>query len=116
MVKVKSLGVLIMNGCPLTSAYLSALGSCLHQTTTLKILTLTNTTMETQGTKQLASALQKNKSLKEVKEKDTVTSISDEGIRVLEAVLEKHTTVRKYTVTDGKNSATGSSKKQCRLS
>ena len=52
--------------------------------------------METQGANQLAAALEQNRSLKEVEVRDE--TIGDEGLRVLEAVLENHFTVVWYGI------------------
>ena len=75
----------LLNG----SADFSNLCSGLCRTTTLNVLVLEYIELKTSGVKELAAALQQNRSLKKVKVKDW--DLDDEDIRILTAVLEKHT-------------------------
>ena len=78
--------------CTVTSSNLSNLCSSLCQTTSLKWLELVDTDLTTHEAKELASALEQNRSLETVKIDGTVT-ISDEGIRILRKVLSSHPTL-----------------------
>ena len=86
--------------CPLASSDLSSLCTGLCQTTSLKGLTLVDTDLTTHEAKELASALEQNRSLEEVEmNKDTVT-ITDDGIRILKQVLSSHPTVKDFYLPD----------------
>ena len=78
--------------CPLTSSDLCT-GLC--QTTSLKWLVVGYTNLNTHEAKELASALEQNRSLEIVRiDRHTVT-ITDDGIRILKQVLSSHPTVMK---------------------
>ena len=78
--------------CPLASSDLSSLCTGLCQTTNLKLLVLVDTDLTTHEAKELASALEQNRSLECVGiDKDTVT-ITDDGIRILKQVLSSYPT------------------------
>ena len=83
--------------CPLASSDLST-GLC--QTTSLKVLSLEDTDLTTHEAKELASALEQNRTLEIVDmNKDTVT-ITDDGIRILKQVLSSHPTVKYFNLPD----------------
>ena len=87
--------------CPLASSDLSSLCTGLCQTTSLKWLALVYTDLTTYEAKELASALEQNRSLEKV-EIDEVTSvtITDDGIRILKQVLSSHPTVKDFDLPD----------------
>ena len=87
----KSLTIL---SCPLPSSDLSSLCTCLCQTTSLKLFQVVDTDLTTHEAKELASALERNRSLEFVSiDKDSVT-ITDDGVRILRQVLSNHPTVK----------------------
>ena len=86
--------------CPLASSDLSSLCTGLCQTTSLKWLELKNTDLTTHEAKELASALEQNRSLEIVEiDEDTVT-ITDDGIRIFKQVLSSHPTVKNLDLPD----------------
>ena len=86
--------------CPLASSDLSSLCTGLCQTTSLKWLSLENTDLTTHEAKELASALEQNRSLEKVEiDKYTVT-ITDDVIRILNQVLSIHPTVKNLDLPD----------------
>ena len=86
--------------CPLASSDLSSLCTGLCQTTSLKGLALEDTDLTTHEAKELASALEQNRSLEKVEiDEDTVT-ITDDGIRILKQVLSSHPTVKNFDLPD----------------
>ena len=82
--------------CPLTSSDLSSLCTGLCQTTSLKWLVLVYTDLTTHEAKELASALEQNRSLENVKIKKGTVTITDDGIRILKQVLSSHPTVKNF--------------------
>ena len=98
MPNINTLTVLL---CPLASSDLSSLCTGLCQTTSLKWLALVYTDLTTYEAKELASALEQNRSLEKV-EIDEVTSvtITDDGIRILKQVLSSHPTVKDFDLPD----------------
>ena len=89
--------------CPLASSDLSSLCTGLCQTTSLKWLALENTDLTTHEAKELASALEQNRSLEKVKINEYVTintTITDDGIRILKQVLSSHPTVKDFVLPD----------------
>ena len=87
--------------CPLASSDLSSLCTGLCQTTSLKWLTLVDTDLTTHEAKELASALEQNKSLEKVEiNKFTSVTITDDGIRKLKQVLSSHPTVKNFDLPD----------------
>ena len=85
--------------CPLASSDLSSLCTGLCQTTSLKLLVLENTDLTTHEAKELASALEQNRSLENVEINEDVT-ITDDGIRILKQVLSSHPTVKNFDLPD----------------
>ena len=85
--------------CPLASSDLSSLCTGLCQTTSLKWLELVDTDLTTHEAKELASALEQNRSLEIVEIKRIVT-ITDDGIRILKQVLSSHPTVKNFVLPD----------------
>ena len=80
--------------CPLACSDLSSLCTGLCQTTSLKWLAFEDTDLTTHEAKELASALEQNRSLEKVEiDKGTMT-ITDDGIRTLKQVLSSHPTVK----------------------
>ena len=92
---VNTLKVLLLR-CPLTSDDITVVCSGLRQTTSLRILGVTNTTLSPSGAKTLVDAIKQNKSLEKVAVRDG--TIGDEGVRVLEEVLNNHSTVTEFDV------------------
>ena len=94
---IKALSVLI---CPMASSDLSSLCTGLCQTTSLKIFRVVDTDLTTHEAKELASALEQNRSLEVVTiDKDSVT-ITDDGIRILRQVLSNHPTLKEIGLPD----------------
>ena len=85
--------------CPLASSDLSSLCTGLCQTTSLKWLVLEDTDLTTHEAKELASALEQNRSLENVEINEDVT-ITDDGIRILRQVLSSHPTVKNFVLPD----------------
>ena len=84
--------------CPLASSDLSSLCTGLCQTTSLKALVLVDIDLTTHEAKELASALEQNRSLENVEiDEDTVT-ITDDGIRILKQVSSSHPTVKDFNL------------------
>ena len=80
--------------CPLVSSDLSSLCTGLCQTTSLKLLELEDTDLTTHEAKELASALEQNRSLEIVEIVEDTVTITDDGIRILRQVLSCHPTVK----------------------
>ena len=88
---IKTLTIL---SCPLPSSDLSSLCTGLCQTTSLKMFQVADTDLTTHEAKELASALEQNRSLEGVfVDKDSVT-ITDDGFKILRQVLSNHPTVK----------------------
>ena len=84
--------------CFLASSDLGSLCTGLCQTTSLKIIGLIATNLTTHESKELASALEQNRSLENMEiDEDTVT-ITDDGIRILKQVLSSHPTVKDFNL------------------
>ena len=82
--------------CSLASSNLNSLCTGLCQTTSLKVFILVYTDLTTHEAKELASALEQNRSLEKVEiDRHTVT-ITDDGIRILKQVLSSHPTVKNF--------------------
>ena len=65
-----------------------------------QVLVLEDTDLTTHEAKELASALEQNRSLEKVEiDEDTVT-ITDDGIRILKQVLSSHPTVKNFDLPD----------------
>ena len=95
-----NINTLTVLSCPLASSDLSSLCTGLCQTTSLKGLLLGDTDLTTHEAKELASALEQNRSLEKVEiDKHTVT-ITDDGIRILKQVLSSHPTVKDFDLPD----------------
>ena len=95
-----NINTLTVLSCPLASSDLSSLCTGLCQTTSLKWLELEDTDLTTHEAKELASALEQNRSLEIVEiDEDTVT-ITDDGIRILKQVLSSHPTVKNFDLPD----------------
>ena len=96
-----NINTLTVLSCPLASSDLSSLCTGLCQTTSLKWLVLVYyTDLTTHEAKELASALEQNRSLEKVEiDKHTVT-ITDDGIRILKQVLSSHPTVKDFYLPD----------------
>ena len=91
--------------CSLASSNLSSLCTGLCQTTSLKGLELQDIDLNTQETKELASALEQNRSVEVVKiDKDKMT-ITNDGITILRQVLSSHPTVKKIPDTESVHSS-----------
>ena len=86
--------------CPLASSDLSSLCTGLCQTTSLKWLELKNTDLTTHEAKELASALEQNRSLEIVEIDEDTATITDDGIRILKQVLSSHPTVKNLDLPD----------------
>ena len=87
--------------CPLASSDLSSLCTGLCQTTSLKLLALKDTDLTTHEAKELASALEQNRSLEKVEiDEFTSVTITDDGIRILKQVLSSHPTVKDFVLPD----------------
>ena len=95
--------------CPLASSDLSSLCTGLCQTTSLKALLLADTDLTTHEAKELASALEQNRSLEEVKINEDAVTITDDGIRILKQVLSSHPTVNYFDLPDTMSADLGSS-------
>ena len=86
--------------CPLASSDLSSLCTGLCQTTSLKWLSLVYTDLTTHEAKELASALEQNRSLEKVEIDEDAVTITDDGIRILKQVLSSHPTVKNFDLPD----------------
>ena len=86
--------------CPLASSNLSSLCTGLCQTISLKLLELVVTDLTTLEAKELASALEQNRSLEDVKIDEDIVTITDDGIRILKQVLSSHPTVKNFDLPD----------------
>ena len=86
--------------CPLASSDLSSLCTGLCQTTSLKVLELSDTDLTTHEAKELASALEQNRSLEIVSINEDTVTITDDGIRILKQVLSSHPTVKNFVLPD----------------
>ena len=94
---IKTLTIL---SCPLPSSDFSSLSTGLCQTTSLKMFEVSDTDLTTHDAKELASALEHNRSLETVGiDKDSVT-ITDDSVRILRQVLSKHPTVQVIELPD----------------
>ena len=85
--------------CPLPtdSSNLSSLCTCLSQTTSLEVLIITDTDVTTREAKELASALEKNRSLEVLGFRAYSVTITDEADRILEEVsISRPSTLRKF--------------------
>ena len=85
--------------CPLptNSFNLSSLCACLGQTASLKVLIITDTDVTTREAKELARALEKNRSLVVLGFRAYSVTITDEADRILEEVLiSRPFTLRKF--------------------
>ena len=103
---IKSLTIL---SCPLPSSDLSSLCTGLCQTTSLKMFEVSDTDLTTHEAKELASALEQNRSLDVVGvHKDSVT-ITDDGVRILRQVLSNHPTVKTIELPDTETDHSSSS-------
>ena len=78
--------------CPLASSNLSSLCTGLCQTTSLKLVT----DLTTHEAKELASALEQNRSLEKVEIDEDAMTITDDSIRILRQVLNSHSTVKDF--------------------
>ena len=85
---------LTMLSCPLSSSDLSSLCTGLCQTTSLKMFNLSDTDLTTHEAKELASALEQNRSLELVSIDEDPVTITDDGVRILRQVLSNHPTVK----------------------
>ena len=94
---IKTLSVLI---CSMASSDLGNLCTGLCQNICLKVMGLVDTDLTTHEAKELASALEQNRSLEVVNiDEDTVT-ITDDGVRILGQVLSNHPTVKSIELPD----------------
>ena len=99
--------------CPLPSSDLSSLSTGLCQTTGLKMFEVSDTDLTTHEAKELASALEQNRSLETVGIDEDSVTITDVGVRILRRVLSNHPTVKEIaklpdTETDHSSSPTPS--------
>ena len=88
---IKTLTIL---SCPLPSSDLSSLSTGLCQTTSLKMFEVSDTDLTTHEAKELASALEQNRSLETVGIDEDSVTITDVGVRILRRVLSNHPTVK----------------------
>ena len=95
-----NINTLTVLSCPLASSDLSSLCTGLCQTTSLKWLELKNTDLTTHEAKELASALEQNRSLEIVEIDEDTATITDDGIRILKQVLSSHPTVKNFDLPD----------------
>ena len=86
--------------CPLASSNLSSLCTGLCQTTSLKVLELFDTDLTTHEAKELASALEQNRSLERMGIDEKTVTITDDGITILRQVLSSHSTVKDFDIHD----------------
>ena len=105
---IKTLTIL---SCPLPSSDLNILCTRLCQTTSLKMFKVEDTDLTTHEAKELASALEQNRSLDVVNIDEDSSTISDDGVRILRQVLSNHPTVKEmielpYLETDHSSSPT----------
>ena len=90
--------------CPLPtiSFNLSSFCACLGQTTSLKLLIITNTDLTTREAKELASALEKNRSLKVLGFRAYSVTVTDEAERIIGKVLSSRPSIKKiFFLNDG---------------
>ena len=95
--------------CPLASSDFSSLCTGLCRTTSLKWLVLLDTDLTTHEAKELASALEQNRSLENVEINEDTVTITDDGIRILRQVLSSHPTVNEFALPDTVSADLGSS-------
>ena len=86
--------------CPLPSSDLISLCTGLCQTTSLKMFHVVDTDLTTHEAKELASALEQNRSLEIVSIDEDSVTITDDGVRILRQVLSNHPTVKKIVLPD----------------
>ena len=105
-----NINTLTVLSCSLASSDLSSLCTGLCQTTSLKAFVLGDTDLTTHEAKELASALEQNRSLEVVGIDEDSVTITDDGVRILRQVLSNHPTVKKielpYLETDHSSSPT----------
>ena len=94
---IKTLSAL---ACSMASSHLSNLCTGLCQTICLKLLELEDTDLTTHEAKELASALEQNRSLEAVFVYEDSVTITDDGVRILRQVLSNHPTVKKIVLPD----------------
>ena len=97
LTNIQSLTVL---SCSLPSSDFSSLSTGLCQTTSLKMFEVVDTDLTTHEAKELASALEQNRSLEIVEIQTLTAKISDDGVRMLRQVLSNHPTVKKIELPD----------------
>ena len=61
---------------------------------------MVNTDLTTHEAKELASALEQNRSLEKVEIDEDAVTITDDGIRILKQVLSSHPTVKNFDLPD----------------
>ena len=89
-----NINTLIALSCPLPSSDLGSLCTGLCQTTSLKMFKVEDTDLTTHEAKELASALEQNRSLEVVHIDEDSVTITDDGVRILRQVLSNHPTVK----------------------
>ena len=92
-----NISTLISLQCPFIE---SELCSGLCETTSLKIFVLSATNLTTYQAKELASSLERNRSLEVISVNVETVTITDDGIRILRQVLSNHPTVKKIGIPD----------------
>ena len=103
---IKTLTVL---SCLLPSSDLSSLCTGLCQTTSLKMFIMSDSDLTTHEAKELASALEQNRSLEAVGIDEDSVTITDDGVRILRQVLSNHPTVKKIDLPDTESDHSSSS-------
>ena len=91
---------LTLLSCPLPSSDLSSFCTGLCQTTSLKFFLVEDTDLTTHEAKELASALEQNRSLELVHIDEDSVTITDDGVRILRQVLSNHPTVKEIELPD----------------
>ena len=94
---IKTLSALI---CSMASSDLSSLCTGLCQTTSLKMFKVVHTDLTTHEAKELAHALEQNRSLEVVRIDEDSVTITDDGVRILRQVLSNHPTVKNIVLPD----------------
>ena len=101
--------------CPVASSDVSSLCTVLCQSISLKLLELDDTDLTRHEAKELASALEQNRSLEVVFINEDSVTITDDGVRILRQVLRNHPTVKEIEPKSDHNSLTSDDNLQLRI-